>query len=51
MDNEQELEFQKWWNEVGSGIYPLRHEDQEEHAMRVAYSAYCAGVKDMQNTE
>jgi len=29
--------FEKWWNEVGSGIAPKPTEDHEEHTKRVAY--------------
>ena len=47
-----EEEFERWWSEEGSGMYPLPNEDQEEHARRVSriawlnghYKASCAGV-------
>lgn len=42
MDEEHDIDFNEWWHEIGGGITPLPHEDQEEHARRVAFRAYCA---------
>lgn len=36
--------FEKWWNEIGSGLPPLPHEDQEAHAKRVAHVAWLNAV-------
>lgn len=46
MTEEQEMAFNEWWNECGSGITLLPHEDQEGHAKRVAFRAYCACLED-----
>ena len=46
MNDEQEIGFNEWWYEVGSGITPLPHEDREEHARRVAFRAYCACIEN-----
>lgn len=32
--------FERWWHDHGSGIVPERHEDQEQHARRVAERAW-----------
>ena len=29
------MNFDEWWDNIGSGIPPLYNEDQEEHARRV----------------
>ena len=42
MTEEQEYSFREWWDLVGSGLAPLPHEDQEEHAERVARRTYMA---------
>jgi hypothetical protein len=42
MNEDQEFEFNEWWHEVGSAIIPLPQEDQEDHARRIAFRAYCA---------
>lgn len=34
------MNFDEWWSKIGSGIRPLPGEDQEEHAKRVARSAW-----------
>jgi hypothetical protein len=41
-------EFGYWWFEYGSGLHPLKGEDQEEHAYRVAAAAWQAahGIKE-----
>jgi len=31
--------FEEWWFEIGSGIYPKNGEDMETHAKRVAMAA------------
>lgn len=43
MPTVQEIQFQKWWHDIGSGIVPLPDDDYETHAKRVAMMAYCAG--------
>ena len=30
------MNFEQWWNEIGSGLPPRASEDQEMHVMRVA---------------
>ena len=45
MGEDQEIEFNEWWHEVGIGIFPLPHEDQEEFAKRVAFRAYVACIE------
>ena len=45
-------EFGYWWYEYGSGLHPLKGEDQEEHAYRVATAAWQAahGIKEQDMT-
>lgn len=38
------VRFDKWWSNHGSAIRPATDEDQEEHAKRVAASAWIAAV-------
>jgi len=40
--------FQKWWNDTGSAIVPLRIHDHEEHAKRVAQAAWVAAGEQLQ---
>lgn len=37
-------EFGYWWFEYGSGLHPLKGEDQEQHAYRVATEAWKAAL-------
>jgi len=46
MNEDQEIEFNNWWHEVGSGITPLPHQDKEDHAKRVAFMSYCACLEN-----
>ena len=39
-------EFEKWWNEMGSGMRPYDGEDMEEHARRVASFAWDAALEE-----
>lgn len=32
--------FFKWWREVGSGMRPMKNEDTEEFARRIAHASY-----------
>jgi len=32
--------FYVWWNQIGSGITPIKGHDMEEHAERVAHKAW-----------
>jgi hypothetical protein len=34
-----ETNFEKWWDETGSGIIPQKDDDMESHAKRVAKQA------------
>lgn len=36
------MNFEKWWDEVGSGIVPENNEDHEEHTKRVTREAWKA---------
>lgn len=40
-----ENDFERWWYEVGSGITPMKGEDRETHAHRVAEAAFEAGLR------
>lgn len=37
------MNFDQWWNEVGSALRPEPNEDQEEHSKRVCMAAFGAG--------
>lgn len=43
-------EFEKWWKDCGSGMWPLPEHDMEEHSRRIAQAAWEAskeGEKQM----
>lgn len=40
------LTFEEWWRELGSGIVKLETEDNEEHAHRVAKSAWFFAMRE-----
>lgn len=38
------MNFDQWWNEVGSALRPEPNEDQEEHSKRICMAAFGAGI-------
>jgi len=34
-EKEDKMDFEKWWNEIGSGIIPRPYDDWESHTKRV----------------
>jgi len=35
-----QLNFDKWWHEIGSGITPVAWEDHEQFGKRIAFEAF-----------
>lgn len=46
LDNKEA--FDKWWHDVGSGIRPIKDEDHEEFAHRIARFAFNEAVKQLE---
>lgn len=44
-------QFEKWWNDEGSGIYPIEGHDHEEHAKRISRIAWANGKYCAENAE
>lgn len=40
--------FQAWWDQEGSSLRPLKNEDNEEHAQRIANIAWTNGAYKVQ---
>jgi len=36
--------FDKWWYDTGSGLYPIKGHDHEQHAQRIARCAWIEAI-------